>query len=45
MVLGGLIRKLLPTASKVLALPSFVVAIFELLPPTAGIFIERRPNP
>ena len=41
MVLGGL-RILLPTASEVLALPSFVVAIFELLPPAAGLFIERR---
>ena len=42
-ILGGL-RILLPTASEVLALPSFVVEIFELLPPAAGLFIQRRLN-
>ena len=42
LALGGL-RILLPTASEVLALPIFVVAIFELLPPTSSLLIELRP--
>ena len=36
---------LLPTASEVLALPSFVVATFELPPQTSGLLLEPRPLP
>ena len=43
MFLGGL-RILLPTASEVVALLSFVVAIFQVLPPTAGFFFELLPT-
>ena len=38
---GGI---LLPTASEDVTIPNFVVGIFQLLPPTSGLFFELLPN-